>query len=74
MAKVKNYARINSYGQLLVPIELLDKIASEGYIVSTSYGEGSTEVISEIKKIDKVSIHDQDEVDAAFAQMALQGD
>ena len=70
--KEKNYARITTYGNLLVPIEMLDKIVSEGFIASTTYSSDK-ELISEIKRIDKVTIHGEEELEQAKVQMALEG-
>ena len=60
--KVSNhYARISQYGDLLIPVELLDKVLSSGFIVRTSYNDGVDE-ITELVKITDVKIHSGDEV------------
>lgn len=70
----KKYARISDYGDLLVPLSLLDKIVSECCIVSTSYDGGNKQVISEIKPISRVEIHDEEELKDAEVQQKLSGD
>lgn len=70
----KKFARINEYGDLLVPLSLLDKIVSECRIVSTSYDGGNKQVISEIKPISRIEIHDEQELKDAEVQQKLSGD
>ena len=69
----KIYARISDYGDIMVPLALFEKMASEGFIVRTSYENGD-DVISEIGEIKKVNIHKGQEIVDALAQKALQGD
>jgi hypothetical protein len=58
----KTYARIDHYGRMLVPLNLLEKIASECYICDTEYEDGKT-VLSRIDRIHKVDLVTSDEVD-----------
>jgi len=70
----KKYARISEYGDLLVPMSLLEKIVSECKIVGTSYDEKSSEqVISSVKSITRVNFHNQGELEAAEIQQKLEG-
>jgi len=69
----KKYARISDYGDLLVPLSLLDKIVSECHIVSTSYEGGDQQVITDIKTITRVNIHDHTELESAEIQQKLSG-
>ena len=64
----KKYARIEHYGKLLVPFNLLEKIVAEGYMVETSYGEKG---FNSIEPITKVGIHDQEDVKMALAEKKL---
>lgn len=76
MAAVKTdkiYARISDYGDIMVPLALFEKIASEGFIVRTTYENGE-DVISEIGGINKINIHKGQELVDALAQKALRGD
>tara|TARA_B110000444_G_scaffold223651_1_gene226371 strand:- start:4687 stop:4914 length:228 start_codon:yes stop_codon:yes gene_type:complete len=71
--KKKTYARISTYGDLLVPLSMLEQIVQEGMLVRTSY-EGDVDQITEIRAIDNVKIHTDEELENARVQMALQGD
>lgn len=71
-AKHKTYARLNDYGDLLIPVALLDKFIENCHIVSTNYVDGK-DVISEVRSLNRVSIHTAEELDAALVQMALEG-
>jgi hypothetical protein len=71
--KHKNYARITSYGDLLIPTNMLEKLVENAFIVRTSYTDGE-DIISEITTVDKVALHDASELKAAAVQIALQGE
>ena len=70
--KKKTYARISAYGDLLVPMSMLEQLVQEGMLVRTSY-ENDIDQITEIRKIDNIKIHSEDELENARVQMALQG-
>ena len=70
--KKKTYARISAYGDLLVPMSMLEKLCEEGMLVRTSY-ENDIDQITEIRKIDNIKIHSEDELEHARVQMALEG-
>jgi len=70
--KKKTYARISTYGDLLVPMSMLEQLVQEGMLVRTSY-EGDVDRITEIKSIDNVKIHTDEELENARVQMALEG-
>ena len=72
MAKNTNFARISDYGDLLVPLDMLDRLITEGRIVRTTY-ENDVDVISEIKEIQRVNIHTPADLENAKVQIALQG-
>lgn len=72
MAKNTNFARISDYGDLLVPLDMLDRLITEGRIVRTTY-ENDVDVISEIKEIQRVNIHTPADLEAAKVQIALTG-
>lgn len=69
MANAKKFAKIEHYGKLLVPFELLEKIVAEGYMVETSYGEKG---FNSIEPINKIEIYDSEDVKMALAQKNLQ--
>jgi hypothetical protein len=69
MANAKKFAKIEHYGKLLVPFELLEKIVAEGYMVETSYGDKG---FNSIEPISKVEIYDSEDVKMALAQKNLQ--
>lgn len=64
------YARLSQYGDLLIPLSLLDKVVSEGFIVRTSYEDG-VDQLSEITRIKDVKIHEGDEVSTVLMHSAL---
>lgn len=70
--KQQQYARISTYGDLLVPMSMLEQLVQEGMLVRTSY-ENDIDQITEIRKIDNIKIHSEDELENARVQMALQG-
>jgi hypothetical protein len=70
--KQKNYVRISDYGDLLVPIDMLDRLVTEGRIVRTTYNNDVDE-ISEITEISRVHLHTSADIEAAKVQIALQG-
>jgi protein-L-isoaspartate O-methyltransferase len=70
--KKKTYARISAYGDLLVPMSMLEQLVQEGMLVRTSY-DNDADQITEIRKIDNIKIHSEDELENARVQMALQG-
>ena len=70
--KKKTYARISAYGDLLVPMSMLEQLVQEGMLVRTSY-ENDVDQITEIRKIDNIKIHTEDELENARVQMALEG-
>lgn len=69
MANAKKFAKIEHYGKLLVPFELLEKIVAEGYMVETSYGDPG---FNSIEPISKIEIYDSEDVKMALAQKNLQ--
>jgi len=69
MANAKKFAKIEHYGKLLVPFELLEKIVAEGYMVETSYGDKG---FNSIEPISKIEIYDSEDVKMALAQKNLQ--
>ena len=71
MAK-KQYAQIEGYGRLMVPLNLLEKIAAEGYVVETGYGDNNEISITKVEKISGVKMWTQDDVDAAIVQQKLE--
>ena len=70
--KKKTYARISTYGDLLVPMSMLEKLVQEGMLVRTSY-VGEVDMITEVRPIDNVKIHTDEELENAKVQMALEG-
>lgn len=73
VAKNKMYAKISDYGDVVVPMALMEKILEQGYLISTAYQNGR-DAISEVRKPDRLHIYSYDEIEAALAQQALQGD
>lgn len=72
MANKKMYARICDYGDLLVPVALLEKVVSECYLVKTSYENGN-DTISEVKDLTKCrfTMHNAEEISTVIATQKL---
>mgnify|MGYP000123789402 FL=1 len=70
--KKKTYVRISEYGDLLVPIGLLERVIEECYIARTTY-ENSETVLSEIIFLNRASfnVHTEDEVQTVIATQKL---
>lgn len=69
----KKYARISDYGDILLPMSLLEKVIEEGYIVATDYSNGDYH-ITKVREIKSVLFHDEDEIRCILAQQALSED
>jgi hypothetical protein len=72
MSKNRKYARLDHYGNLLVPVAMLEKIVSECFVVETSWRNDGYE-LTKLTRIDQVRIHDGSEVDLVLAEQALSG-
>lgn len=72
-AKNKKYAQISSYGNLVVPLDLLAKIVENCYLVDSNW-EGNKYVISKVREITDFTIKDGEEITAALVQMKLSGE
>lgn len=68
----KKFVKIDAYGSLVFPIELLDKVLEKSYIVNTTW-ESDGEKITDVKPLDKFLIFDEDEIRAVLAQKTLEG-
>ena len=71
MAK-KQYAQIEGYGRLMIPINLLEKIAAEGFIVETGYDDNNEISLTKVDRISGVKLWTQDDIDAAIVQQKLE--
>jgi hypothetical protein len=71
--KGKKYARLDHYGNLLVPVSLLEKIVSQCYIADVSWQDDGYQ-ITKVARIEQVKIHDGTEIDLVLAEQALNGD
>jgi len=69
---MKQYARIKDYGDVLIPVALLEKVVAQGYLVRTDYVDNK-EILSEVYPILNVAMHDEKEVNAVLAQQMLEG-
>lgn len=69
----KQYARITDYGDILVPLNLLEKIVEHGYLVRTEYENNTGEVLKEVHKMTGFKLHSEEEVKSVKAQMILEG-
>lgn len=60
--KTKKYVRIDGYSDLLLPLEVFERIADKILFVRTDYSEGKTH-LTEITEMEKVFLHDPSEVE-----------
>tara|TARA_B110000238_G_C16022465_1_gene393837 strand:+ start:70 stop:300 length:231 start_codon:yes stop_codon:yes gene_type:complete len=60
--KTKKYVRIDSYSDLLMPLEVFERVADQIMFVRTAYEDGATH-LSEITEIDKFHLHTPAEVE-----------
>lgn len=68
----KKYAVIEGYGKLVVPVSMLEKIASECFLGRTEYVDGKDH-LTEVVPVGRVELIDAREIEDAKAQMALSG-
>lgn len=66
----KKYALIETYGKLIVPVSMLEKIANECYIGRTEYIDGRDH-LTEVASVGRVELLDQQDIDDAKVQMEL---
>ena len=70
--KEKIYARLdNSYRDLLVPIDLLERVVAECHLVRTTYEDGMHH-ITLVEPLKKFDIHTQSDLDAGIVQTELE--
>ena len=69
----KQYARISGYGDILVPLSMLEKFINEAYIARTDYTDNHEIMISEVHPIKEFKVHDAEEIRSVQAQMILEG-
>tara|TARA_R110000744_G_scaffold296124_1_gene406062 strand:+ start:68 stop:298 length:231 start_codon:yes stop_codon:yes gene_type:complete len=60
--KTKKYVRIDSYSDLLMPLEVFERVADQIMFVRTAYEDGATH-LTEITEIDKFHLHTPAEVE-----------
>jgi len=71
MAKqTKKYVRIHDYGDLLMPLEVFERVCDQLFIVSTSYEDGE-DILDSVKSPTRFHLHDPDEVDNLFMHSKL---
>jgi hypothetical protein len=65
------FARISFYGDLVVPLNLLEDFLEECYSVNTEYKDGDY-VITKAKKLNNFAVHDREEIEIGLSQAALE--
>lgn len=68
----KKFARISTYGDILIPMGMLEQFVESALVVRTTY-ENSEDRISEVKSVGSFTIHGENEIEQARVQMALEG-
>lgn len=72
-AKEKIYARLDTaYRDLLVPVELLERVVSECHLVRTQYEDGK-HYITTVEPLTKFEINTEEDLRAGIVQMELEG-
>jgi hypothetical protein len=70
--KEKIYARLDTaYRDLLVPIDLLERVVAECHLVRTTYTDGLHH-ITMVEQLKKFDIHTQSDLDAGIVQTELE--
>lgn len=70
--KGKLYARLDTaYRDLLVPIELLERVVAECHLVRTTYTDGN-HYITSVEPLSKFEIATQEDLDAGIVQTELE--
>jgi hypothetical protein len=68
----KKYALITTYGELLVPISLLEKVIDQCLMVRTSYDNSlKNKQMTDVCNIDRFEVFSQSDLDAAIVQQKL---
>lgn len=66
----KKYAVIDTYGKVIVPVSMLEKLTQNCYIGTLEWTSSSNQLV-EVRTIDKVELIDQKDIDDAKVQMEL---
>lgn len=70
--KQKMYARLDTaYRDLLVPLDLLERVVAECHLVRTTYEDGK-HYISSVEALTKFEIQTQADLDAGIVQTELE--
>jgi hypothetical protein len=70
--KQKMYARLDTaYRDLLVPLDLLERVVAECHLVRTTYTDG-IHIITMVEPLTKFDIHTQSDLDAGIVQTELE--
>ena len=67
----KKYARIKTYGTVLVPLSHLEKFTENCLIAETEWGEDG-EQLSKIKEFSDFSLIDRKDIDVCISQQELE--
>lgn len=59
--KTKKFVRIDTYGDMIMPLEVFERICDKIMITKSDYEDGEY-VLNEIRTFDKVYLHDVEEV------------
>ena len=65
------FARISFYGDMVVPLNLLEDFLEQCYAVNTEYKDGNY-VITKTTKLNNFAVHDREEIEVGLAQAALE--
>jgi len=68
----KSYVRIDHYGKLLIPTNMLEKLLEHAFVADTDYVDGK-DVLSKLEQIDRVKVHSADEVKGILMHQELGG-
>lgn len=68
----KKFAKIDDYGSLAIPLELLEKVMESSYLINTSWSVDG-EKVTDVKPFTKFVIIDEDDIRTVLAQSKLEG-
>ncbi len=69
--KGKKYFMLSDYGNLCVPASLVNKIAEECFIASTTWRDG-VDMVDKVKPITGFKVIDVEDIKAAIVQQKLE--
>jgi len=67
----KKYAKLKTYGNVLIPLNMLEKFSENCFIAETDWTDNG-EVLSKIKDVSDFTVIDKKDIDVCIAQQELE--